>query len=261
MLGGYEPALVFVGIVLAISVTYAVAVLLGRRNWAARIRPANVRLAAGLCVVALVLATPLVDFGALSTRDQLARLQSGQVPPEEFDWAALRFDFGPAGRRALAELSRRGGDPVRELAARALEVKDRWVLAEQVRTGRNAGRLSRSLRVLPGGAAPPPPLTAAVSRLYNVCATGPCTLFWAPGSRDAVVVGFPCETCQAGLTRLVPDGKGGWAERSVTPDITDEPPADQPAQQRAAAAGQVEVRTVPRRQVFVGGQPVGPAFP
>ena len=48
---------------------------------------------------------PLVDFGAISTRDQLARLERGRVGPDQFDWAALAFDFGPSGRAALTRLA------------------------------------------------------------------------------------------------------------------------------------------------------------
>ncbi len=37
--------------------------------------------------------------------DQVARLKSGAVRPDRFDFAALKFDGGRWGRRALAELS------------------------------------------------------------------------------------------------------------------------------------------------------------
>src|SRR3546814_19443208 len=57
-------------------------------------------------LLAAFLALPVLDFGAISTRDQLARLESGAVKTEKFDWAALAFDFGPSGRKALAELAR-----------------------------------------------------------------------------------------------------------------------------------------------------------
>src|SRR3546814_18562807 len=51
-------------------------------------------------------ALPVLDLGTISTRDQLARLEGGAVAAEKFDWAALAFDFGPSGRKALAELAR-----------------------------------------------------------------------------------------------------------------------------------------------------------
>jgi hypothetical protein len=261
---GFTPerlwALVFVGLVLLIALTYAWAALRGRADWSGRIRLANVRLAFAACAVGLFLAMPILDFGAISTRDQLARLQAGQVPPAEFDWAALRFDFGPAGRRALERLGAEGAPPIREAAARALAIKDRYVLAEQVRTAHNSGRLARKLRVVPAGTTLPPPLMTAVARLYTTCSVGPCTVLWSPPAREALVLGFPCTGCQAGLTSLVLDERNQWSERSMGVQLGNQKVADHLAQLRAAQAGQIELRPVQRRQVFLGGEAVGPAF-
>jgi hypothetical protein len=263
---GFTPerlwALVFVGLVLLIALTYAWAALRGRTDWGGRIRLANVRLAFASCVVGLFLAMPILHFGAISTRDQLARLAAGRVPPAEFDWAALRFDFGPAGLRALERLRDTGRPPMREMAARALAVDDRWSVGDQVRQTQNSKRLARTLRVFPTGSVLEPALATAVARLYNICSTGPCTVIRTPGAREVVVIGFRCPDCQAGLTRLVIDERGRWAERSFGLDAGAAAggPADKEAQLRAAAAGQIELRPVQRRQVFLGGQPLGPAF-
>lgn len=261
---GYTPerlwALVFVSLVLVIAATYLWTAVRGRIGWGARLRPANVRLAIMLCGVGLLLATPLIDFGAISTRDQIARLESGRTAPEQFDWAALRFDFGPAGVQALERLRASGAAPLQEAAARALATKDRHLLAEQARVQGNASRLGRTLRVLPAAAPLPPELRTAVANMYNICAVGPCTLIWQPGQTEALVLGFPCESCQAGLSQLALDSTGRWTERSVGADTIGASPADHRAQQRAAAAGQVEIRPVQRRQLFLGGEPFGPAF-
>ena len=45
-----------------------------------------------------LLALPLVDFGGISARQQVARLNAGEVSAEDFDYAALRWEFGDAGR-------------------------------------------------------------------------------------------------------------------------------------------------------------------
>ena len=78
---GFTPerlwGLVFVIVATAVGLAYLVAVLRGRRLWRERLRIANLRLAIGLCLLALLLATPLLNFGAISTRDQLARLSIG----------------------------------------------------------------------------------------------------------------------------------------------------------------------------------------
>ena len=81
---------------------------LGPGSWRGGVRQANLHLAMLTCGLALLLALPLADFGAVATRDQLARLESGAVPANEFDFDALRWDFGDAGRAALARLARIG---------------------------------------------------------------------------------------------------------------------------------------------------------
>ena len=45
-----------------------------------------------------------------------AALPRGEVTPEQFDFTALRWDFGDAGRRALARLERSSDAKVAELA-------------------------------------------------------------------------------------------------------------------------------------------------
>lgn len=104
-------AMIAVGVAVAYGLAYWVGLVRGRRaGWAANLRRANLLLAAGTCILALLLALPLVDWGAVSARSQMARLDSGKVSAEDFDYTALRWDFGDAGRRALARLAERGGD-------------------------------------------------------------------------------------------------------------------------------------------------------
>jgi hypothetical protein len=88
-------------------------------DWRERLRRANLHLAAAICVIAFVLALPIFDFGAISAKNQVARLERGEVTPEQFDFTALRWDFGDAGRRALARLERNSDAKVAELAQAA----------------------------------------------------------------------------------------------------------------------------------------------
>ena len=265
---GFTPerlwALVFVLIVLAVAASYFWVVMRGRRNWSDRVRPTNVRLALVICGLALLLATPLINFGAISTRDQLARLESGQVKPEEFDWAALRFDFGPQGKAALERLSRQGGGQVRAYAAKALVAKERWALAEETKVNQRANELRRSIRILPRPAALPAGLNDALAR-GSICASGDCTLFWEQGSAEALAVGFGCPECQVTVTRLQlqPDGQWQSGEPGSPPvrDPNREASAERSkAQRQALSAGRVEVREVRRRQVFLDGKPVAAPF-
>lgn len=260
---GFTPerlwALVFVTVVLAVSLTYLWIAFRGGRDWSARIGPANVRLAIGICAVALTLATPIVNFGAISTRDQLARLQSGQVKPEEFDWTALRFDFGPSGQRALARLASSGPAPLREQARKALAIRDRWAAREATRVGQDARQLADNLRILPRQVPVSRPLSEAIAR-QSVCGWGRCTLFWEPGGRAAVAVGFPCQACQATAFRLRMNDRGEWQVVSTPGDIDRGTPVSIDEQRQAIERGEVEVRAVQRQQAFVGGKPVGVPF-
>jgi hypothetical protein len=111
---GLSPERLWALIAIAVAVAYGVAYWAGlargfRGGWAERLRRANLHLAAVTCVLALVLALPLVDFGGVSARNQIARLDRGAVSAEDFDYTALRWDFGDAGRRALARLAERDG--------------------------------------------------------------------------------------------------------------------------------------------------------
>ena len=115
------------------------------------------------------------------------------------------------------------------------------------------------LRILPQQVPVPRPLSEIVAR-QSVCGFGKCTLFWSPGERSAVAVGFPCEACQATARRLVMDEKGGWQVLNVPGDIDRGTPASREAQRQAIERGEVELRPVQRRQVFVGGEPVGMPF-
>lgn len=138
---GLSPERIWGLIAVVVAVAYGVAYWAGlvrgfRKDWAARLRDANLHLAAATCVLALVLALPLFDFGAISARQQVARLESGAVSAEDFDFTALRWDFGDAGRRALARLAEGEGE-VAELATAAQAQTERvwdWQ-REQAREG------------------------------------------------------------------------------------------------------------------------------
>ena len=68
---GFTPdrlwALVFVILATVYGVAYFGSLVLGRGLWAARVRPANLRIAFVVAAVALFLATPILSFNAIST--------------------------------------------------------------------------------------------------------------------------------------------------------------------------------------------------
>jgi hypothetical protein len=108
------------------GVGYWVALARGRKGgWTGYLRRATFHLGLFVCGLAVLLALPILDFGAISARNQVARLQSGAVPADKFDFAALRWDFGEAGRRALARLARSDNAKVAERAQAAVAQRER----------------------------------------------------------------------------------------------------------------------------------------
>jgi hypothetical protein len=73
--------------------------------------------------VLLALRTPVADPARLAVLDQVVRLESAKVSPEQFDFAFLRFDAGRYGMAALERLSAQTEGPRAEvIAARAAQV-------------------------------------------------------------------------------------------------------------------------------------------
>jgi len=272
---GFTPerlwALTFVILASVVAVAYLVSVIRGRARWAEKVRPANLHLAIITCGVALLLATPIVSFNAISTRDQVARLESGRIAPEKFDWRALAFDFGEAGRRELQRLKRSPSAQIRQLAAGAEQAERPWQMAAAQDRRESRANLLRTARMLPSGATLPPDL-ADVLAGDTICPAGHfCTILLTQGGKEAFAFSGYClenvtrqkPTSDTSLSvclsprRFVHNGDG-W-KRATTPD-TIATNSERQAAIAAYTAGQVEIRTVPRRQVFVGGVPVGDPF-
>ncbi len=238
---GLSPERLWGLIAIAVAVAYGFAWLVAMvRGWKAgewreRVRRANLHLAVVVCGIALFLALPILDFGAISARQQIARLESGKVTAEDFDYDALRWDFGAAGRRALARLGR-GPDPtVAMLAGEALARTERVYPAGL--------RRDYALRVQPSDPALEALVRAHIRSNPWVCQQHCVALDLGPAPagrrRVAIVSG-------SGFTELtLPDGAA--ARGAVT-----EPPA--PPQ--LGPASTVELRTVMRQQIFVDGRPL-----
>jgi len=245
-------AVIFTGIACAYGLAYIVTLAHRRLEAAPYLRTANLRLAMGLAVLALVLATPLLNFGAMSARDQVALLESGRVSLKDFDWAALRFDFGRAGKDAVARLAKDGRTKeIRAAAAYALKETSRYALEPHNVPERKSPPYNRDhLIVLPRGTELPSALYEQLSS-YSACYTAKaCVVRYEPGSREAVIV------TRSGTSLYRLDGSA-WKADDRYP-VRSEEQGDRISD--GIAAGKVEVRTVTRRQVYVDGLPVGQNF-
>ena len=157
---GWTPERLWGFVAVVIALAYGLAglwaVVRGRRDFDDELRPLQLKLAIGLMLLATFLALPIMDFGAISTRDQLARLESGQVKPEKFDWAAMAFDFGPEGREALKRLARSANKDFADPAQVALASDDRWALGYGNEQAPQVMRpIEKLVRVLPADRPPP----------------------------------------------------------------------------------------------------------
>lgn len=260
---GFTPerlwALTFVILATIYGIAYLVSIVRGRRDWAGRVRSANLVLAMITCGVALLLATPLLSFNAISTRDQVARLEAGKVAPDKFDWRALAFQFGEPGRRALERLKQSSNAAIRAKAVEAGRAKSAFELERMVPENAFTGELV----VSPKGATVPPELAREIDR--SVCSNGRvCRLFIQPDDRTAVVVSDGCATASGDKRCMMSpvvfvQGTDGWARMANTPTIVVSDKRGE-AKRDAVNAGQIEVRKVERRQLFIGGEPQGQAF-
>jgi uncharacterized protein DUF4153 len=263
-------AAICVSVALIYGLLYWLALARGRSAWPERVRGTNVWLALGVCVIAAVLATPLVNFGAISTHDQVARLTSGKISPDEFDWRALAFDFGPSGRNAAEQLKRSGPtQAIRTAAADALSYGSKWSAPGPGEAARRREALAKA-RVLPKPVALPPELSRVIQADYRCSAETSCVVYYEAGADFAVVVGQPSCINQPAGAAITPCSvvatpfyrrDNRWLQAYELPDsgAKVDPQAASQVQQ-GWKEGTIEVRPVARRQVFVGGRPVGQAF-
>ncbi|ANU08621.1 DUF4153 domain-containing protein [Paraurantiacibacter namhicola] len=248
-------ALVAIAVATAYGLAYWVGIARGRMaGWSGQLRGANFNLAVGASALALFLALPILNFGSIATANQISRLQSGAVSVEEFDFTALRWDFGAAGRRGLERLKAEGGE-IATLAQEALDQDERpW---GRLRNRRAAEDID--LRMQPEN----PQLRAKVIERvrYNrwQCEEFCVGLDLGVGEdgkqRVAVISGSNYE-----IMRFDPSGdaeieaelaveetaievEGGARGGSVTRDST------------------VEIRDVQKRYIFVDGKPLGRPLP
>jgi len=280
-------------IAVAIAIGYGLAgwwaVAKGRRDFDDLLRPLQTKMAIWLCGLALFLALPILDFGAISANSQIERLAKGMGvgKVDEFDWRAMAFDFGPAGRERLAEIAKRGTKDQRTLAATALKSKTRDDVETDVAEVGRFGPQASTINVFPTGTPIQPGLRAALlggpgvkEPLCNK--SGVCRLFLKPGATIAIAFLDQCAALPA-KTRGEPgircsklpgvfelrDGKwsniysklfdldGPIPRKVVSPT---EERAMLKRESQAMDRGDIEVRTIERRQLFIGGEPSGNVF-
>lgn len=252
---GWTPERIWGVVAVAVAILYGLAgwwsVAKRRAKFDELLRPLQTKLALGVCGFALFLALPLVDFGAISASSQMARFNAGKIDAKEFDWQAMAFDFGPAGRERLAEIARRGPPDQRKLAATALASKDRYRIAEEVQASESAASLDSMMRVLPAGVTLPPRLRKAIAAT-RYCRVERCVVTVIDADR-ALVTGPLIKGDNLQSVSITRQADGNWYDGMDSP-------RPRPPFRSDLATAPVELRTVERRQLFIDGKPVGEAF-
>jgi hypothetical protein len=123
-------ALVAVIVASLYALGYAVAAVDFRKGgWLALLAPVNTGLAMVTALILLCVLTPIADPYRLSAASQAARVDSGKVTPDKFDWRVLRFQTGTYGRDELTRLGKTGhNDAIRNaaLADSFLKYRERY---------------------------------------------------------------------------------------------------------------------------------------
>jgi hypothetical protein len=266
---GFTPDRIWGLLAVLVAAVYGTAYLaavmraaLGRAvlDWDAYIRPANIQIALGVCGLALFLALPILDFGAMSARDQLARLKASPAESQKFDWRAMAFDFGPKGRSILADLSKNGTPDQQKAAKAALLSESRWDIDQQVEIEQNEA-LAGNFTYQPATRT----LDADGRRtlLMDGQCQQPCRIMWLSDTR-LLVVGSSYKAAPTEATIYVLEKNrdargraqagiiwqrevtGNWQEMNKAPKVTPQ--------------SEVELRPVDMQQAFIDGVPVGNPF-
>ena len=260
---GWTPERIWGVVAVAVAIGYGLVgwwvVAKGRTNFDELLRPLQTRLAIGLCALTLFLALPIVDFGAISASSQMARFADGKVDAKEFDWKAMAFDFGPAGRKRLAEIARNGPTDQRAFASVALGSKNRYEVEQDVGKKASAASLDRYLRILPKGAVLTPAQRDAVAAT-PICRIETCVVMLV-NDRTGKVVGRTTKKGNLTIQEITMDEKGKWTNdflgETIMPRETVKD-GDSPRSDLATAT--IELRKVERRQLYIDGKPVGEPF-
>lgn len=219
-------------------------------DWRERLRRANLHLAAAICVIAFVLALPILDFGAISAKNQIARLESGAVSAEDFDYSALRWDFGDAGRRALARLERSENAQVAELAALAASQVERPYWYDRTRALRSEDEIE--VRVEPADDAELRQLVIDYLRAN----TYPCSEFCIAldlgtgegGKRDvALITRYSYQAVTLPTEEDIAAREAVKAAKEAAREIPE-----------LTRRSKVEIRTLEQRYIYVDGWRIGP---
>lgn len=272
---GWTPDRLWASVIGALLLGYGslyVFSALRRLRFNEAIRQTNLALAVLVCALAVLLATPLLDFGRVSLNDQMSRLHDGRITEDKLDVIAMAYDFGPAGRIALLDLRESASPSLGKRIDKAIDAKSRRA-AQYLDT---PTRPDITITVMNGPDTLPDQLTRVI-KLNEGCSGGYCYLFWSESKQHAILLDQHCSShqstsCRPQVQRYAINGSQWYRSRgneSLHRLYNSLPSADRPpsvnafieALDDAAKRRAVELRPVQRQQLFIDGIPVGPTLP
>ena len=103
------------GVLALFSLGYTWSIVRRRRNWPDGMARVNVAMGWVMLGILLLINTPVLDFRGISTRSQIARVESGEIQPIEFDFRYAREMLARPGYVAAQGLIEQiGFDPLAE---------------------------------------------------------------------------------------------------------------------------------------------------
>ncbi|MFZ1743163.1 MAG: DUF4153 domain-containing protein [Pontixanthobacter sp.] len=251
-------ALIAIAVATAYGFAYLAGVVRGRKNgWRDNLRQSNLHLAVIVAVLALLLAMPILNFGAISTGNQLARLESGAVSAKDFDYSALRWDFGEPGREALVKLAKSDSAEISKGAKIAQTEEYRRYRSFEEPQDESDKRMA-NLRMEFDDPALRERVELTVAAMRWTC-DDPCVALDAgeTGGLHLILLVEGQNVRQITVDPAKPlDEMGGPAEAAELYPAYDA--ADKPKD--VTAKSKVEIREWRGRKIFVDGKPVGEPF-
>jgi len=256
---GWTPERLWGVIACLIAIAYGAAAwyagFRGRSAFDVRLRESQKWLAVGLCGLALFLALPILDFGSISTRSQLARLESGEVAADQFDWAALAFHFGPAGREALERIARSGKGDARKLAGDALKSDSPYAVDLATEVEHKSDNIEQYIRIVGSDIHLTKELRRELARRSYCDTAKQCVLFRADPHR-IILVSSSGMSAQLG-TQVIDERRLDESSNATAVNSAKNSPSGEAID---LANATLEVREVQLKLVHVNGKPVGDPF-
>jgi hypothetical protein len=128
---GWSVSRVFAAAVTVVAAWHAIGYLFAvarRGPWLKSVERCNIFGAILVLATLIALLTPVADPARMAVADQVARLKSGRVTPEKFDYAYLRWSGERYGKVALERLAADQGNAqrIRDGANLALTATSQW---------------------------------------------------------------------------------------------------------------------------------------